>query len=371
VVTPGFHLSEVDPFVPYWADLVAGLSARHRVTVFPLRYPAAGRPYDAFGARVVPLGLGDTPLRRSPPLWTAAAGTIAGREGPFDVVLALRANEAGLVGAAAALAARIPLVISLTAGELVHLPDIRYGSRGVPVERLQVALAFRAASRVVVGCRAMADAAARQVGKARAGAVRLVPLGVSTERFRPASYRGPPRLLHVADMNAVKDQATLLSAFAVARRSITDLRLDLVGGGREAAALRRFARRLGVNDAVGWRGQLPHVLLPALYAGATAFALSSRHEGQAVVLAEAAASGLPIASTAVGMAPDLPSAGVSLAPVRRPDRLAAAILAAVERAGSPEAGEALRTVAETDYELERCAERLSAVLQGAARSRGA
>jgi glycosyltransferase involved in cell wall biosynthesis len=169
----------------------------------------------------------------------------------------------------------------------------------------------------------------------------------------------------------VKDQATLLRAFAAARRSMPDLRLDLVGGGREVAALRRLARRLGVGEAVVWRGQLPHALVPALYAGATAFALSSRHEGQAVVLAEAASSGLPIASTAVGMAPDLPSAGVSLAPVCQPDRLAAAILEAVERAGSSDAGEALREVAEEEYELEQCAERLSALLQGATRSRGA
>jgi hypothetical protein len=55
VVTPGFHTGDGDPFVPYWADRVRGLSRRHEVVVFPLRRPAGGPPYRLFGAEVIPL----------------------------------------------------------------------------------------------------------------------------------------------------------------------------------------------------------------------------------------------------------------------------------------------------------------------------
>ena len=56
---------------------------------------------------------------------------------------------------------------------------------------------------------------------------------------------------------------------------------------------------------VRFAGQLPRDEMPARYRSATLLAVTSRHEGQSMVAVEAAASGLPVVGTRVGVLPDL------------------------------------------------------------------
>lgn len=369
LVAPAFPSYAGEPFVPYWADFVAELSRHADVTVFPLRLPAGDRPFALHGARVVPLPHGHVRLRHSPGLWSAAVRRIVGAHradraddrGGFDVVHALRGNEAGFVGALAARAIGAPLAVHLLGGELVGLSEIGYGSQLYPWERAHVAVSLRRAALVTVSTRGMAALARAGMGSRRAGRVRWAPLGIDTEVFRPAPFPERPRLLHVAELNPVKDQATLLGALARVAETHPEVRLDLVGGGPRLADLRRLAHNLGVARRIQWWGQIPRpaVLLAAARAGA--FVLSSRHEGQGMVLAEAAACGLPIAATRVGMAPDLPGEGVRMAPPGDVEGLAQAMRWALGLAADPAARErarlALRQAAVHDYDVRVCVAR--------------
>jgi glycosyltransferase involved in cell wall biosynthesis len=164
--------------------------------------------------------------------------------------------------------------------------------------------------------------------------------------------------VHVAELNPVKDQATLLQALALLAQVLPAVRLDLVGGGPQLARLRRLARDLGVARCIQWWGQVPPGVVPLALGRADAFVLASRHEGQGMALAEAASAGLPIASTQVGMAPDLPAEGVRLAPPGDPVGLARAMAWALGVAADPDARRhvqgTLREAAVRDYDVRVC-----------------
>ncbi len=111
-------------------------------------------------------------------------------------------------------------------------------------------------------------------------------------------------VLAVARLAPQKDIPTLLRAFALVRREHPAALLVVVGSGPLEGVLRRQARQMGLDDHVVFAGTVPYEQLSAYYAACDIFALSSVYEGNARVLAEAAASGRPVVSTAVSGAGD-------------------------------------------------------------------
>lgn len=359
IIAPGFHANAADPFVPYWRDHIAGLAAYVEATVFPLRLPATSRPYRLFGADIVPLARGDVRLRHSPALWRDAVAAVVSRhrQAPFDLVHALQAGEAGLVGALAAAAIRRPLLAHIAGGELVRLPALGYGAN-TAFERIASAVALRCARVVTVGSEAMLALARRRLA-GRAQSARLAPLGIRVERFRGLREHRPGEtpldVLCVANLNPVKDHATLIEALAGLPPHLDRTRLSLVGFGSEAGRLRQLARRHGVAGRVRWWGAVPHAAIHVAYARADVYCSSSRHEAQGIALLEAAAAGLPIAATPVGVAGDLAARSLHLAPVGCPAALANAMAVAAEHA--PDDCAALADAVAADYGLAACTRR--------------
>ncbi|MGW4379085.1 glycosyltransferase [Kitasatospora sp. NPDC004531] len=124
----------------------------------------------------------------------------------------------------------------------------------------------------------------------------------------------------VGNLTPKKDQAALLAAFALLRRTHPDARLVLVGSGPLEAELRRTA-----GDGVLFAGSRADV--PALLPGLDVFCLSSRQEGLPVALMEAMTSGLPSVVTRVGGMPEVLDDGVEgrLVPPGDPSELATAL----------------------------------------------
>jgi glycosyltransferase involved in cell wall biosynthesis len=132
----------------------------------------------------------------------------------------------------------------------------------------------------------------------------------------------PRRLVHVGALTPVKDQATLLRAFAGLRRSGVCATLDIVGDGPLRSELQLRARELGLNGSVRFLGEVDHAELPSVYRAADVLVVASRHEAQCMVGVEAAACGTPVAGTRVGVIPQLTRA---IADVADADGLGAAI----------------------------------------------
>jgi glycosyltransferase involved in cell wall biosynthesis len=256
----------------------------------------------------------------------ARAVSASGAHGRPDVVHGLWAGVSGLAAVLAARRHRVPCVVSAAGGELVALRDIGYGGRLGRGGRMIATAALRGASAVTVASGWMAE-------HVRAAGYRVddvVPLGVDTSVFTPRPgprAPGPPRLVHVASLNRVKDQPTLLRAFAQMRGAHAGATLDVVGVDTLGGEVQRLAGSLGLAGAVHFAGYVPWPDLPERLRAADLHLVSSRHDAAPAAVLEAAACGLATVGTAVGHVTDLaaldPPGAVAVAP-QDPSALAAA-----------------------------------------------
>jgi glycosyltransferase involved in cell wall biosynthesis len=90
-------------------------------------------------------------------------------------------------------------------------------------------------------------------------------------------------------------------------------------------ALRRFARELGVRDAVTFAGQLSDVDLVAAMAQSDALVMASQHEGFGVPVLEAMSIGLPVVANRAGALPEIVGDGGLLVDASDPYALAIAV----------------------------------------------
>jgi glycosyltransferase involved in cell wall biosynthesis len=105
----------------------------------------------------------------------------------------------------------------------------------------------------------------------------------------------------VGRLSAEKGADIALEAFA--RVDHPDVRLLILGSGRDLPNLHARAAALGVSDRVLWRGAIPNA--GTLFRAFDAFLLSSRTEGTPMALLEAMAANVPIVATRVGGIPDV------------------------------------------------------------------
>lgn len=309
LVVPGFSAAEDDWCIPALLNLVRRLAAQHEVTVYTLRYPHSKRQYQIFGARVRSFGGSTSAGWQRIPLLGRAIKTILAdaRRQSFSILHGLWADEAGFVAAMAARSCKKPVLVSLMGGELVGMPAIGYGVQLSRSGRVLTNLSLRLASGVSAGSPQLLEQAENRVSLAR---LHWMPLGVDLALFVPAPTHTPTpasRLVHAASLTAVKDQNTMLEAFALARTALAPLEISLhiAGDGPLRYALVTRARELGIDDHVQFYGAVPHEYLPDFYNKAQLFLLSSLHESQSLALLEAAACGLPAVGTRVGLLPQL------------------------------------------------------------------
>src|SRR5689334_18353423 len=195
--------------------------------------------------------------------------------------------------AAAALAARCPLVLQLHGSGL--------GAEAAP-------LLARAAC-VVVSCEA-SRLWVRSV--ARNAHVVCVPPPAAAVAA-PASGYGASRpnvVLFLGRLEAAKGIYDVLDALAGVREAVPDARLVCAGDG-DRTGVARHAERLGIGDAVKFTGWVGPSGKRALLETAAAFVLPSYDEALPVSLVEAMAAGVPPIVSPVGGMAEAVQEGVS------------------------------------------------------------
>ncbi len=152
--------------------------------------------------------------------------------------------------------------------------------------------------------------------------IRVIPLGVSQERFQPGTEEREPFLLYPADNWPHKNHARLVEAFTRVRETRPELRLVLVG-----------ARLDGIASAPGVdvRGYVPPEKLAELYRTATALVFPTLHETFGLPPLEAMASGCPVVVSRAGSLPEICGEAARYFDPRSTDELVEAILGVVER----------------------------------------
>jgi glycosyltransferase involved in cell wall biosynthesis len=250
--------------------------------------------YGLLGATVHHAGVPPVGLR------TFAAIVAEHRRGPFDLFHAFWVMPPGMIAAVAGKLLRRPVIIHAAGGELIAIPDIRYGGMRTRHGRLSARFALGSAARITAASAPMIDGI-QALGYRAA----RVPLGVDLQRWpvtepRPRQAGATLRLLHLASLNRVKDQSVLLAAARqLADRGI-DFRLDVVGGDTLAGAVQAQAQQLGVGDRIRFHGYVLHEELHGLVADADVLWMTSRHEAGPIAVLEAAVAGVPTVGTAVG-----------------------------------------------------------------------
>lgn len=324
ILLPGFSSDEDDWAIPVQLNLVREMAKNDDVRVVTLRYPHRRDQYSVFEAEVHSLGVGAwTRGVRRLKLWWNAIRLIRRlhKDRPFDVLHAMWADETGLIAGWAGRLLNIPVVVSIAGGELVGFEDIGYGLQNSRFSRWTVGQALRHASAVVVACeyaRQLITSAGYRIPQEK---IYTITLGVDTTIFTPHPENHiPNRLIHVASLIGIKDQATLLNAIAL----LDDVTLDVIGTGKNEIQLRTLAQQLNIHERVNFIGAINHLDLPEYYRHAQLNLLTSRHEGLGMVTLEAGACGIPTVSTNIGLLPDYPELGMCV-PVGDSEALAQAI----------------------------------------------
>jgi len=294
VVPGGVDRSGEYRVIPALMGLIERLARQHDVQVIALTQERAAAQWDLAGARIHNIGVRHTRRR--------AIATICQlhRTAEFDLVHAIWSGGCGLIAVAAAALLRRPSLVHVTGGEVVALRDIGYGGRLRWRGRLQEAVVLRCASVVTASSAPIVEL----LGQLGIGAQRLA-LGVAVNDWPAMAPRArdpsrPARLIHVASLNRVKDQTTLLQAMAALQRAAVDFELDVVGDDTLGGAVQAHTRALGLADRVRYRGFLTQRQLRPLMAAADLLVMSSRHEAGPMAMLEAAVVGVPTVGTAVG-----------------------------------------------------------------------
>ena len=182
--------------------------------------------------------------------------------------------------------------------------------------------------------------------------VHVVEPGIHT-RFRPdGEPEAVPLVLSVGRLMPSKGVDRLLEAVSMARQSVHDLRLEIVGEGPEEGVLRQRAADLGISEAVRFCGRIDDQALVSAYRRATVVASASVSEGWGMTLTEAAACGTPAVASDIDGHRDAIQHGTSGLLAADSSGIAAAL---VEVAGNPArrselAAGAIRMAARFDWD---------------------
>jgi glycosyltransferase involved in cell wall biosynthesis len=135
-----------------------------------------------------------------------------------------------------------------------------------------------------------------------------------------------PAIITVAALQTHKGIADLITAFALARKSIPDLSVYILGDGPEREALQSQASRFDCRDHIHFVG---FVRDPRPYlAQADIFVLPSHREAFGMALAEAREAGCAVIGTTVGGIPEVLEGGRAgiIVPVSNPAEMAKVLI---------------------------------------------
>jgi glycosyltransferase involved in cell wall biosynthesis len=324
VVPGGVDRSGEYRVIPVVLALLARLSREHEIHVFALRQESAPGTWQLAGAQIHNVGR---------PLNNARAVLALRREhrrAPFALVHALWSGWSGAVAVSAARLLGIPSLVHLTGGELFAFPDIGYGGQLRWHGRLRERVILGSATRVTATSAPIVAAAEKFALR-----VRRVPFGVGLESWpllspRARAAAAPVRLIHVASLNAVKDQTTLMHAMAALAASGQTFSLEVIGEDTLGGRIQALARALGIGSNVHFRGFMTQKTLRPFMEAADIHVQSSRHEAGPAVLLEAAVAGVPTVGTRVGHLAEWSADEALAVPPADPGALARAIARLVD-----------------------------------------
>jgi glycosyltransferase involved in cell wall biosynthesis len=136
--------------------------------------------------------------------------------------------------------------------------------------------------------------------------ITVIPNGVDLKFFDSVqAEKIPNQVLYVGRLVNFKHVDWLIEAFARVLKEVPEAKLKIVGDGPERGRLEELVRKLGLQACVTFTGLTPtYGAVTQYYKESEVFVLPSTVEGEAIVLKEAMAAGLPL------IAINIPGSGV-------------------------------------------------------------
>jgi glycosyltransferase involved in cell wall biosynthesis len=191
--------------------------------------------------------------------------------------------------------------------EIENAPNLRQNlgkRRWYSFTRMQGRVARRMISIVTVSTNSSADI--QRDFKVSADVMRVVPIGVDTETFRPPTTpRVPGRIVAVSSSDSpIKGVKVLLEAVAKLRTG-RDVELVVVGKPNPDGPVARAVKDLNLGDVVRFVSGLSNDAIAELLASAEIAVVPSLYEGFSIPAVEAMACATPLIASRAGALPEV------------------------------------------------------------------
>jgi glycosyltransferase involved in cell wall biosynthesis len=299
IVPGGIGTGENSIGVPVLERILRLLSERFSVVVFSL-FPV-NTDYKPMNFELISLGPGSLFLKSVKLFWAFRSHH---KRRKFDFIHGFWALPSGLLAVCLGKFFRVKSAVSILGGDAVSLPEIQYGQLRRWLPRQLVFLTLRNTDELISLTKYLVDKLS-QMGFRRER-VHVIPWGIDSDLFRyhEKPIEGRIEFLHIGNLNAVKDQETLLRAFKIISDTV-DCRLTLIGEGSWEAYVRGLAKELELESKISFKKVMPYEDLPAVYQRAHILLHTSLSEGQCEVVTEAMSAGVVVCGTRVGLIYDL------------------------------------------------------------------
>ena len=206
---------------------------------------------------------------------------------PIDLIHAHGALPCGHAALRLSRHFKIPYVVTVHGRDAFSTVQVR-GWQGAQCEKVSREV-YVAAQRVIGVSQKVRDEIQERTG-GRA-ALSVIYNGVDPSRFVPGDDPAQPTLLTVGNLIPTKGHALLVEALAALRPEFPGLGWEVIGEGPELDRIRQLAEKLGVLNAIRFRGRQDRSEVAQAFRRCTVFVLPSRYEGLGCVYLEAMASG--------------------------------------------------------------------------------
>jgi glycosyltransferase involved in cell wall biosynthesis len=224
------------------------------------------------------------------------------RKEKVEVLYAFWGFPAGFLAVALGKLFKVPSMVHLQGGDVVGLPEIDYGALLNSTNRRLIKWTYKNANEVI----ALTHYQNQFLQTIKKRNSHIIPFGVDAQKFsfKNREISAPLRCLHVASLIPVKDQLTLLKCFKLVSQQV-QAELHIVGEGKLEGQLKKECERLAILQHVQFLGFHSHLEMHKFYEWAHLLIHTSIYEGQCLAVTEAAASGVLITGTKVGLVADL------------------------------------------------------------------
>lgn len=285
--------------VPVLLGLIKLISAKYDLTIFQLSKTNPGYQPDGFELVDVHHSNSLYRILRFPFIFRKHH-----RKKKFIAVHGFWAMPSGFLAVVVGKIFGVKSIVSVLGGDAVALPEIDYGRLHRPLLRRLIFWTLRKATHINALTKYLVNNL-RQYDFERE--IDIIPWGVDRDLFdyHPKPLNKIITFLHVANLHPVKDQATLLRAFAIINKALTS-RLVIVGTGQDLQKILKLIGELNLEKSVTILNPVPYENLSSIYHSADILLHTSLSEGQCEVVTEAMSCGLPVCGTRVGLMYDLP-----------------------------------------------------------------